>query len=261
MKLIMSINYKFMKISPSELINKVKNTDINGFEVCFNIKDVQEVNYVTKLAKIIATTDLILQFHGDSELSIEDIYNYLNLINEFSKTTNKKCNIVFHSIFKNNIIQSMQETIVLFNNILEYVDKNHYNLSISIENLNNINNEDRLNKDDLIPILKQYNQLYFTYDIGHELVEYHKILPIAKLHLERLNNIHIHSFHDDDDHQILNAYNNKELWLKAINYINEIKYSGTLVFEYNLYCFNGDVENKIDLYIKSICNTGKLLVN
>ena len=78
--------------------------------------------------------------------------------------------------------------------------KNEKNIELSIENLNDIKEVKRLKKEDITDILNQNQKLKFTYDIGHELVDKKEAKIEQNILIERINNIHIHTHIEQQDH-------------------------------------------------------------
>jgi adenylate kinase family enzyme len=176
------------------------------------------------------------------------------LANEVSKILGYTIDIVFHSKISININKSLENSICIFTQIFDYITNNNLNIRVSIENLNSIMNIIRLDKQKIIPILKEFDDLMFTYDIGHELIEKGNIIDLDQICIDRLINIHIHTFKKGLDHQFIykDDKNYKKIE-KAFNYLKKLNYNGYYVFEYDLYKAKGkNVKDKINYYIKMI---------
>lgn len=63
---------------------------------------------------------------------------------------------------------------------------------------NDLNGMKRPKKEDFINLFEKYQNLKFTYDIGHELVDGIKNTDLIQIFQERLTNIHIHTFDKTD---------------------------------------------------------------
>lgn len=256
MKLLMSINYKFMEKSPKELLDIInyRKSNLGGFEVCINSNLESEIKYLKDLAFEAKQNGLILQMHGNIYNSDDFNYKYLDIIDEVSHIMDSNINIVYHSVFKDSKEESVLTSIRFMGSMQDYIISKGYSITLSIENLNDLRNQDRLNKEDLIPILEKLPDLKFTYDIGHELIEYGKIVDLGEILLNRINNVHIHTFHNTYDHQILTDNDvHKEQWIKGITYLKLINYNETMVLEYDLYAFQYNTfEEKIIGYVESI---------
>lgn len=252
MKSIMSVNVdKFKQVQSLDFYNIIKDK-IDGCEIFFNINNEEEVKYVKDLIFYFNRDNFYFQFHGDSELPMEKQKEYLNLINSFYR--DYKINIVMHVLTRDTIEESINNTTVYIDELEEYIDENNLNITLSLENLNSVTYLKRLSKNYLYPILYNNDNLLFTYDIGHEIEEYGELTDLQEIEIERLNNIHIHTFKNVIDH--LPIYEKDEhltILAKSILYLKKINYDGTIVYEYDLYECNGDtIEEKILGYIDSM---------
>jgi sugar phosphate isomerase/epimerase len=256
MKVLMSVNYKFMNVTPKNLLDLIhqNNSKLDGFEVCINANSANEINYLKELAFEAHRNNLVLQMHGTIYNDELTNYKYIDTINDISNIMETNINIVYHPIYNESKEESVATSTRFLNNMLNYIRLKNYRITLSVENLNDIINQDRLNKDDLIPILEKLPNLRFTYDIGHELIDYGNITDLNEILKQRLNNVHIHTFHNTHDHQIMtNDDIHKESWIKGITYLKVINYSGTMVLEYDLNSFWFDtIEEKIVGYLNSI---------
>lgn len=255
MKVLLSVNNKFFEKNSFELIDYIESKDerkiIDGFELFINIENEYEKNYLFSFATICKNKNYIFQFHGDSSLSIENQKLYLDKIDELSKIIDKKINIVLHPITSVTFEEELKKTNEYFSIILNYIYMNNYNLSVSIENLNSTAKFFRLSKDYLTPILYNNMDLNFTYNVGHELIEYGKTTDLTEILKNRLINVHIHTFLNTMDHMFINDENiNKEKWVKALNYLKLIKYDNTLVLEYSIDYMGNNLDEKLDNYLK-----------
>ncbi len=256
MKVLISINYKFMNVTPKNLLDLIhlNNSKLSGFEVCINANIDSEINYLKELAFEARRNNLILQMHGTIYNDAATNYKYLDIINDVSNIMESNINIVYHSIFNESKEESVIATIKFLSSMLDYILLKNYKLTLSLENLNDIINQDRLNKNDLVPILEKLPDLRFTYDIGHEMIDYGNITDLNETLKQRLNNVHIHTFHNTHDHQVMtNEDIHKGDWIKGITYLKIINYSETMVLEYDLnsFLFN-TLEEKIVGYLNSI---------
>ena len=256
MKVLISINYKFMDVTPKNLLEIIhlNNSKLDGFEVCINANIVSEINYLKELAFEAHRNNLILQMHGTIYNDEAINYKYIDIINDISNIMESNINIVYHPIYNDSKEESVIASTKFLSSMLDYILLKNYKLTLSVENLNDIINQDRLNKDDLVPILEKLPDLKFTYDIGHELIDYGKITDLNETLIQRLNNVHIHTFHNTHDHQVMtNDDIHKESWIKGMTYLKVIDYSGTMVLEYDLNSFWFDtLEEKIVAYLNSI---------
>lgn len=257
MNKLLSINCKFFKVEPEQLIEIInKNNDknqIQGFEVAVSNKEEQK--YLLELAQKAKENKYILNLHAPTLNSIEEYKNYLDFAVKISKITMQKTNVVFHPINAENIIKSKEITNNYINELLKYIRQKDYekNIELSVENLNDINNLKRLKKENLVEILEQNQNLKFTYDIGHELVD--GIIPKLEDNIlfERLNNVHIHTHLGKEDHHPLKANSEDEnITFELLNKISSKKENLNVVLEYALDYIDGmDFEEKMEKYIKN----------
>lgn len=258
MKSIISINKKFMEFSPLELVNIIEENSkmIKGFEVLINPMSEFELKYLKDLAFICKKRGLHFQVHGDSGLALDMQISYLKELEKISDELGYPINVVLHSLNCDNHKESILKTIIYMDEIIKNSDSNK--VIISLENLNDYNDDDRLNKEDITSIILNNEKLYMTYDIGHEIIENGKITDLNPLLIPKLSNIHIHTFNNvysgGYDHKPI--YKNDEHWnmiLKGITFLKLNKYNGNIVFEYDVYaCYGNNLKDKIISYCQSI---------
>lgn len=258
MKSIISINNKFFSISPKELVNIIKNNSkyTIGFEISVDVNNSDEVLYMRDLAYQCKQGNFIFQVHGNSLLTVDKQITFLKDLENISDQLGYKINVVMHSIVGVNYKDSIKLTTDYLNKITDYIDNNK--IQISLENLNDINDLDRLNVDDITPIIANNENIYLTYDIGHILADYGSVTALNKVVLPLISNVHIHSINSDYSH----GYDHKPIFktdihfnaiIKALIYLKINNYSGTIVFEYDLNsCIGNTVEERIISYLKSI---------
>lgn len=258
MQSLMSINYKFMEFSPNELITIIKNNSefVKGFEIAIDIKKENEINYLKSLAHACKQHNMIFEVHGNSSLSIEEQIPFLKLLENISNDLGYKINVVLHPIYHEDINESIELTTNYTTTLSKLI--NNDKIRLSLENLNDINNQDRLNKDDITPIICNNEHLFFTYDIGHEISDYGSITNIEPSLIPLISNVHIHSisFNYDGGYDHKPIFKDDEHWnaiLKAILFLKNNNYEKNIVFEYNVYeCFGNTLEEQIISYAKSI---------
>ncbi len=255
MKVLLSLNEKFYVKNCSFFIQQLKQHDkekqISGFEISMNYNDSLHQKFINELVVCCKKDNYYLQFHGNSSLDLNLQYKYLNYINKISKKLEHRVNLVLHPIESNSLISSLKETNIYFSSILNYIYEEQLNINVSIENLTS-RNQRTLSKEVLLPILANNYDLNFTYDLGHEIFEYGNITDLNKLLINRLTNIHIHTFNHNFDHlPISKNSKNKEKWVKALLYLKNINYTGPIVLEYELYKLGDTYEEQLENYIKS----------
>ena len=134
-------------------------------------------------------------------------------------------------------------------------ETNHDKIIICVENLNDFYKIDRPEKEMIEKLIINNNNVYFTYDVGHEIVDYGLITNLNPPMLFKIKNIHIHSHTASGiDHQPI--YKKDKYWneiMKGIIFLINNDYQGNIVFEYDLYkCHGETIEEKIQDYLKSI---------
>ena len=119
--------------------------------------------------------------------------------------------------------------------------------------MNNNIDLNRLDIFDIKQIILNNSNLMLTYDMGHILID-QKELKLDKDISSHLRNIHIHSYIDNNDHNIIlkNDVHIHDI-RKCIELIKDLEYNGTIVFEYNFDTIKGDTyDAKISNYVNSI---------
>ena len=259
MKSIISINRKFMGYTPYELINLIKQNSkyVDGFEISINYHNEQEFEYLKELANYCKINNLHFQVHGNSSLSIEEQITFLKMLENISDYLEYKINVVLHSIKADTNEESIKLTTEYLTEVVNQIDNNK--LIISLENLNDIPEEDRLNIKDVMPIVANDERIFLTYDIGHELDDFNNEVGFDSSLIPLLSNVHIHTmsydlYHDGFDHNPIFKHDiNWNILLKAILFLKNNNYDKSIVFEYDLNVCPGDtVEEKIISYCKSI---------
>ncbi|MBP3255663.1 MAG: YgjV family protein [Clostridia bacterium] len=250
-KLSLSLNNKFFRIKPNELLHLIQKYDksklIYGFEIATENKNDEE--YVKEFTKLICKKGYKINLHSLPFKDQTDIENYLSFAVELSKITNDKINIVYHPVESSNYKDSIDKTKDTIKLVFKCIEDNNYSkyIDISIENLNKLGNIVRLKKEDLIEILNMEPKLKFTYDIGHETIDNIVTNELPQILEERLNNIHIHSHKENRDHYPIEKLGNEKVLSNLL-----IKYGKkqNVVMEYALDYIEGEnFEKKLENYI------------
>ena len=249
MKSLVSINYKFMDINPKELVELIKTSKyIKGVEACINLDSPFELKYLEDLVFELNRNDLILQIHGEIEFDLDKQLNYIKKLEEYSDLLGYKIVLTFHTIYDEDKEISIKKTLDYISNIKS--DK----VIICLENLNDIRGFVRIGKDEIKNTILNDEQIYFTYDICHELFDNGNIIGLDKYLLEDIRNVHIHSNNKGDDHKPI--YKNDIHWdelMKALEFLLVNKYEYNIVYEYNLYECSGETTlDKIKNFFNSV---------
>jgi hypothetical protein len=254
MNSLMSINFKFMELSPKELIDLVLESKYcKGVELCIDNDSPIEEKYLDDLIHEIKRNNLILQIHGDSRLSIEDQVKYMKVLENYSDILGYPINITLHSIFDEDKEKSIKLTTDYFNELLDKIDNNK--LIICLENLNDDGPMDRLEKELIEPIILNDDRLYMTYDIGHEIADWGNVTDVDGYLLSEIRNIHIHTYTEEGiDHQPI--YRDSLHWndvLKGLLFLINSNYKYNIVYEYDLLqCRGNSIKEKVKDYLNSI---------
>ena len=254
---LMSINFKFMEYTPEELIEITKdNKYMDGFEIYINFSKPEEIAYLHELVNTCKLHNKILQIHGDSSLPMDKQKEYCDMIMKISDILGYRISMVLHSISDEDKSIAIEKTTNYMKEITNYIDTDK--IRIGLENLNDIELTDRLDKDEITPIVCNNERLFFTYDIGHEIADYGNVTNILWAMAEQISNVHIHTFdcdYDDGyDHKPI--YKDDEHWqniIKAILYLKSQNYQGNIVFEYDVMeCLGETLKDKIKNYADSM---------
>lgn len=254
MKSLISINYKFMDINPKKLVELVLESKYTkGFEVCINISDDKQVKYLDDLVFYIKNNDLILQIHGIIDEDYMTQLIFIKKLEHYSDILGYPIVLTLHTIYDENKDVSINKTIEYISNLLNEINNNK--IIISLENLNDTNKLDRLNKEDIKTTILNDEKIYFTYDIGHEIADYGNVTKLDKYMIEDIRNIHIHSY-DKEGNDHMPIYKNDMNWdkiLKSLIFLKVNNYKYNIVYEYGLEYCNGETkEEKIKDYLSSI---------
>lgn len=254
MKSLISINYKFMSLSPKELVELISKTKYTkGLEVYVDINNPDEMKYLDDLVFEIKKNDLILQIHGNVNLEINEQINFIKLLEKYSDYLGYPVVLTLHSIYDEDENLSLLKTSRYISELIGSIDNNK--IIICLENLNDSNKVMRLEKEKIRTMILNDEALYFTYDIGHEIADSGKITNMDKYMIEDIRNVHIHSI-DDVRVDHMPIYKNDKHWneiIKGLTFLKLNNYKYNIVFEYGLeYCSGTTKEEKIMDYLNSI---------
>ena len=192
MKSLISVNSKFMKLSPNELTNIIiKSKYTKGIEIYIDYNNKEEKDYLQHLIYEIKRKDLVLQIHGEITLDLNTQIEYLKQLEKYADYLGYPIIITFHTIYNEDYDVSINNTIEYLNNVFKEIDSNK--VIISLENLNSLRNLNRLNKEMIRPMILNDEKLFFTYDIGHEIIDYDEITNLDNFMIEDIRNVHLHT--------------------------------------------------------------------
>ena len=262
---VISVNEKFQTVSPKELIEMILETKYcRGIEISVNPNNDYMMNYMEELVNLCKEHDILFQVHGDSSLDMLTQRLFMDKLSRYSDFLGYTINVVMHSLTRDTLEEAIKDTEDYFSELLIYI--NPEKIRIAVENLNDDGELDRLDKNEMIPIMFNDERLFMTYDIGHEVADYGKITDINPLLIERISNVHIHSrsnFYDEGyDHKPIDDQKEEfEQVLKGILFLKNLDYDGPVVFEYDLYQCKGDtIKEQVSDYLYSIDDTTEHMV-
>lgn len=253
-KLIFSLyDKKFKKINIEtvvDIINLYGNKNIDGIEINSN-----DLEYIKKCAQLCKKNKMMFRCHFPLvDMTEIEITRYLNCLNDISKELRYNINIVLHSLCEQDTLEEkIDATNIYVDKLLKYIKKYKLNLTISLENLNYRGGIKRINISKIDEILTNFNELAFTYDIGHDLYDNKLPSNLSSLQISKINNVHIHSVLNDEDHHLINNKSNdlNEIVL-ALGKLRKAEYKGPIVLEYAIDYIEGNkIEEKIINYTKS----------
>lgn len=238
MDIYISITPKFFIRRPVEVIREFQKCDVNkvikGFELYFDLGIKEHVAFAKDFASLCSKEGYELQFHNDCVYDLERQKAYLEFVSAFSRMFDGKLMpVVFHTVYGDDILENVRRTSEFMSDLLEYVYQKDLKVILSVENLDDKTWTVRLDKSEMREIIYNNENLYFTYDIGNEIIEYGNITDVDYLLERRMINIHLHTFDKYDKH--VPIYENDEhklRWLKALTYLKLINYRGPICLEY-----------------------------
>lgn len=242
MNSLISINNKFMNISPTDLVNYInKSKYTKGIAVYFDFENAEEKKYLDHLVVEIKKNNLIFQVHGEIKYDLDKQSRYIKLLEEYSNYLGYPIALTLHPIYNIDKDKSISDTMNYINNFI-----NNDRVIICLENLNNRENKIRLHLEDIIDL-----GIPITYDMGHELIDSGKI---PKCPIEKIRNVHIHTNRDGLDH--IPIYKDDvylDEIIKVLRYLKNNNYKYSVVYEYGIdYCVGNTLEEKIKNYLDSI---------
>lgn len=253
MKYLLSIAWRtFEVIGLEEVMSSLKENDleeIGGIEL-----GVEDYGTMKTILEFCIKRKKIFQCHTPNFKDLDLIYPYLLNVDKLSKIYERNINVVVHSKEDDDIEKSIIETKEYVFKILQYVKQKNLNVTISLENLNYHHDRNRINMSLIDNILVDFDELKFTYDIGHDIFDNKQNTMLSKLQAKKINNVHFHNVKEDKDHvQVFETTENIPYLKNAIQNLKDVKYEGDIVVEVGVNTFEGKtVREMLDNYIKSI---------
>lgn len=253
MKSLISINYKFMSISPKELVSLILESKYTkGIEAYININDEKEMKYLDSLTYELKRNNLILQIHGNIQIDLDKQIKYLKILEQYSSYLGYPIVFTLHTIYDKEKNTSLSKTIDYISKLLESVDSNK--IVMCLEYLNDTKEYTRLGKEEIRTTILNDEKIYFTYDIGHEIDSYRPVTNLDKYMIEDIRNIHLHSTSKGVDHKpIYKNDSNSNSIVKALTFLKINKYQYNIVYEYALeFCSGNTTKERVIDYLNSI---------
>ena len=255
MKSIMSVGNKFFdKITPIDLVNMILTSKYTkGVELYINIDKKEEMKYLEDIVPLLKNNGLAMQIHGNVELKFEEQVKFMKILEKYSDFLEAPIIVTLHTIFDKDLDVSIKKSVEYLSDLTRQIDNSK--VVIALENLNSVKNLVRLSKEQIRPIVLNNEDLYFTYDIGHSIVDYEGITNLDKFMIEQMRNVHLHTCDRlGQDHRPI--YKNDSRWndiIKALLFLKNNKYQYNITFEYDLYACKGEtIKEKINDYLTSI---------
>ena len=225
MKLLLSVNNYLQDVDPDNFAEFWKSSTnlIDGCEICCIIND-KNIDHIQRIAENTVKNDWIFQVHGDDlfDMSNRDILKNLMFYNRLAHVINKRLNVTLHP--------SQNLNMWFMHKIDDLIHENDLKLLPVFENTATKNCVTML--DDML-----YKNLGFCWDIGHHVLVGECEYELPENCRKYLKNIHIHDLNlttfarlkGEVDHYPFD-YGEVD-YKKAIQYLKDIGYSGTVVLE------------------------------
>lgn len=256
MKSLISINHKFMGISPRQLVELIKGSKhTEGVEIYIDFEKQEERDYLESLVPELKQNNLILQVHANVKLELDMQLEYFKLLEKYSDELGYPITVTFHTIYDPEIYKSLSKTLEYMIVLIQNIDTTKFVLCL--ENLNDTEGKKRPNKEEIRNIVADNDFLYLTYDIGHELADNGRVTELDAKLAEEIRNVHVHTNDGlGEDHDHMPIYQNDMLWdeiMKGLSLLKNYKYQGNIVYEYALeFCKGENTEERVKDYLDSI---------
>ena len=253
MNSLISLNFKYMSISPKELVSIIASSKYTkGAEMYIDFREENELKYLDDFVYELKKNDLILQIHGEAHRDVEEQINFIKRIEGYSDYLNKPIVFTLHPLYDEDKNIALDKTLEYLTKLLEYTNSNK--VIISLENLDDNKDKDRLGREDINELILNNENIFFTYDMGHELIEFGEITLLDEYLTSKIRNIHIHTNSNGQGHMPI--YKDDVNWnsiIKALLFLKTSNYKYNIVFEYGIdYCKGNTLKEKVIDYLESI---------
>lgn len=222
---------------------------VDGAEIYARLDNVNDIEYLKRIAPLMDAAELILQVHAPN-LDELNQYNILLLYNSIAKLYNKRLLLVAHPVPSESISTSIKESIEHLKLIHHRIKKYDFNLDVSLENLNPLNEVNRPGVPAIDEVLSHDESTFFCWDVGHAVHAGDSSELSISLKF-RLGNVHIHDLNETKDHYPF-KYGSVDIKQTA-KYLFQLQYEKSIVHELALDFLGGnsDIERHIE-YLKEI---------
>ena len=152
MKNLISINTKFMELTPKELIKLIcdsKKTE--GIEVYIDYDSEYEREYLEDIVYESKKNNLFLQIHGNAEMDLERQIQYFKTIEKYSDDLGYPIVVTLHTVYDEDKEISLKKSIEYIKDLIKSIDTKK--VVISLENLNNEKDIIRLGTEEITPLI------------------------------------------------------------------------------------------------------------
>lgn len=266
MKLLLSINKKFFEVNMKSLFDLIDKKDetkaIDGIELFIDSLTDANENMATLIAKKLKERNLKLQLHATA-LSKDVLaqYEFLKLYHKLAKIMDEKISVVYHPFESENIEDSRYLTNIIMKRIKMHIEDRKYDLTVTLENLDDVDGLKRLKLEDIYKIVKAVNGIGITYDIGHEVLENTCTYTIDSKYKGKIKNIHLH---DITVNGLPHApfYAKKTDIDKVAKLLKSIDYKGNIVAEISLDYLRGNTyQEKLQEYLEEMIKIKEKILN
>lgn len=240
---VLGVEDVFLALESNDLSN------IGGIELATG-----EIEVMEKVIDFCNKKDMEFQCHTPNFKDLELIFPYLEDVGAIGKKYGKNINVVLHSNEDDDLEKSIEDTKVFVKRIMDFIREKSLDVTISLENLNYHHGHQRINVSLIDNILKEFEDLKFTYDIGHDIFDNKENSKLSDLQKQKINNVHLHNVHNGKDHVTMFKTPENVQYLKnAVWSLEEMNYEGNIVVEVGVNFYDGETHlEMISNYIRSI---------
>ncbi len=262
MKYLMSIAWRTLPyISIDEILTLLDNSKykkyVSGLELASpDLLDMEKaLQYMIK-------NNMVFRCHIP-KLKDDEVFSYLDTVGYLAEKYKTYLSITIHSKEDDNFDKTLELTTSYLSSLVSYIKENNLRILLSLENLNFHHDHRRINIAELDEFFREFPDIKFTYDIGHDIYDNNTPSTLSNLQVNLLENIHLHDVKNMKDHCLINTESEHILELKqAMNNLKELNFSNTIVIEEAVSLYEGDTyTEKISKYLESFSKLDDLFFN